>query len=100
MTENIFSLDDIKNIIRPLCVKYNIERVYLFGSYARGEASPGSDLDFIVYGGDNFKPVMVFSFAEELRQLLNKNADVFEINEIDDNSEFYNRVMKEKILVS
>ena len=32
----------------PIVQKYNIPAIYLFGSYARGEATENSDLDFLV----------------------------------------------------
>ena len=80
--------------------KYNVDEIYLFGSYARNEANQNSDLDFLVFGGRNFKLTMIFSLAEELRAILNKNVDVFEINEINQDSEFYKTIMKERLRVA
>lgn len=31
------------------------KEIYLFGSYARGEADAQSDLDFLIFGGDGFR---------------------------------------------
>ena len=42
----------------------------------------------------------IFSFAEELRELLHKNVDAFEINEVNPDSDFYQTIMKEKIKVA
>lgn len=44
----IYTLDEIKKRILPVIEKYNIPEMYLFGSYARGEATEESDLDFLV----------------------------------------------------
>ena len=44
----VYSIDDIRNRIAPLAEKYHIPAIYLFGSYARGEATETSDLDFLV----------------------------------------------------
>ena len=44
----IYTLDEIKKRIFPVIQKYNIPAMYLFGSYARGEATEESDLDFLV----------------------------------------------------
>ncbi len=38
----------IGEVVRRLVEHYQPERIYLFGSSARGEARPDSDLDFIV----------------------------------------------------
>lgn len=100
MSNAIFTISDIKNLVKPIAEKYKVKELYLFGSYARGEATESSDLDFLVYGGENFKLTMIFSLAEELRKVLKKNVDVFEINEINKDSDFYNAIMKEKLLVA
>ena len=94
------TMNDIILIVKPLADKYKIQEVYLFGSYARNEATEESDLDFLVYGGDSFKLTMIFAFAEELRKTFQKDVDVFEIHEINKESDFYNTIMKERVLVA
>lgn len=100
MNKKIFTIRDIEALVKPIAEKYKVKEVYLFGSYARGEADENSDLDFLVFGGENFKLTMIFSFAEELRTVLNKDVDVFEINEINKDSNFYKTIMKERMLVA
>lgn len=100
MNENVFSLEDIADLVKPIAKKYGVKEIYLFGSYARGEADGDSDLDFLVFGGKNFKLTMIFALAEELREVLKKEVDVFEISEINKDSEFYNTIMKERLLVA
>ena len=96
MNNKVFTITDIKALVKPIAEKYNVDEIYLFGSYARDEADQNSDLDFLVFGGQNFKLTMIFSLAEELRAILNKKVDVFEINEINQDSEFYKTIMKER----
>lgn len=100
MDDKIFTITDIKALVKPIAEKYNVDEIYLFGSYARDEADQNSDLDFHVFGGQNFKLTMIFSLAEELRVILNKKVDVFEINEINQDSEFYKTIMKERLRVA
>ena len=97
MSDRVLTINDIICVVKPLADKYNIKEVYLFGSYARNEAGTESDVDLLVYGGDDFKLTMIFSFAEELRILLDKKVDVSEIHEVDEQSEFYKAIMKEKV---
>lgn len=100
MNDKVFTITDIKALVKPIAEKYNVDEIYLFGSYARNEADQDSDLDFLVFGGKNFKLTMIFSLAEELRAILNKKVDVFEINEINQDSEFYKTIMKERLRVA
>lgn len=44
----IYTFSEIKNRVIPIIQKYNIPAMYLFGSYARGDANEDSDLDFLV----------------------------------------------------
>ena len=99
MNKTVFTINDIVSLVKPIVKKYGVKEVYLFGSYARGEADRNSDIDFLVLGGENFKLTMIFAFAEELRNVLKKDVDVFEINEINKNSDFYNTIMKERVFV-
>ena len=46
MRDKIYSLEEIHAIAAPLAKQYGIAALYLFGSYARGEATPQSDIDF------------------------------------------------------
>ncbi len=100
MNDKVFTITDIKALVKPIAEKYNVDEIYLFGSYARDEADQNSDLDFLVFGGQNFKLTMIFSLAEELRAILNKKVDVFEINEINQDSEFYKTIMKERLRIA
>ena len=51
MTSKIYSIDEIKAMVAPIAEQYGVARIFLFGSYARGEAKPDSDLDFRVDKG-------------------------------------------------
>ncbi|MEY8368578.1 nucleotidyltransferase domain-containing protein [Anaerovoracaceae bacterium 42-11] len=42
----MFSVEEIREIAAPIAKDYGIAGLYLFGSYARGDAHDQSDLDF------------------------------------------------------
>ena len=100
MSDIVYSIEKIKDIVKPIANKYNVQSIYLFGSYARGEATEGSDLDFLVFGGDKFKLTNIFALAEELRIAFQRQVDVFEISEINIDSEFYSNIMNERLSVA
>lgn len=51
MSSKIYTLDEIRSIAVPIAKRYGVAAMYLFGSYARGEASAQSDLDFRIDRG-------------------------------------------------
>jgi len=67
--------------IAELCRKYNVHQLYLFGSYAKGNFTEQSDVDFLVHFGkvdlyhyfDNY-----LELKESLEQLLNVPVDLLE----------------------
>ena len=97
---SVLSLDEIRNIVKELLQKYHAEYALLFGSYARGEATPDSDIDIIIVGGENFTPRNIFALAEDLREMSGRDADVFELREINHGSPFYESVMKEGVKIA
>ena len=96
----MLSMQEIERIVSFLLKKYHAESALLFGSYARGEASGASDLDLVVFGGEQFKKTNIFSFAEDLRESTGKNVDAFEISELEKGTPFYDAVMKEGIRIA
>ena len=100
MRKEVLTLETITEIVKPIALKYQVEAVYLFGSYARGEATEDSDLDFLVLGGKEFKKTLIFALAEELREAFEKTVDVFEIHEVNQDSSFYDTIMRERRLIA
>lgn len=43
--DKIYALNEIQVIVNPILQQYGVSRAYLFGSYARGEATGQSDID-------------------------------------------------------
>lgn len=79
VTPSILTIKEIKNRIRPVMEKHQINEVYLFGSYARGEAHPNSDVDIYCSSGDVETLYDEVDLIEELKQALGKEVDVVTI---------------------
>ena len=73
---DVLTIKEIRTRIKPVMDKHGIKEVYLFGSYARGEAKPNSDVDIYCEDGD----IRTFSdqddFEEELKEALGKDVDI------------------------
>ena len=52
LNKSIYTIKEIKTIIKPILNKYGINEIYLFGSYARGEAKESSDIDIYCNKGN------------------------------------------------
>ena len=48
----MYSAAEIREIVSPIAARYGVRRMYLFGSYARGESTPDSDVDLRIDKGD------------------------------------------------
>ena len=48
----MLTIEEIKERVRPICEHYKIDRMWLFGSYARGDADEQSDVDLCIEGGE------------------------------------------------
>ncbi len=85
MKQPIYTLKEIKTIIKPILNKYGITEIYLFGSYARGEAKETSDIDIFCNTG-NIKTFLDQEMLEdELEDALNKKVDIiFDSSDMDD----------------
>lgn len=44
----VYTLDEIAQRVQPVAEKYHLRAVYVFGSYARGEAREDSDVDLLI----------------------------------------------------
>jgi len=75
MSDKIYSIDEIKRIVAPIAIKYDVDRVFLFGSYARGEAHSTSDLDFIIDKG-RLRGLKFAGMLGDLQENFDKGVDL------------------------
>lgn len=94
--DTVVAISELRTLIEPMLERYGIKSAFIFGSYARGEATPASDIDILVEGDDSFRPLRMYALSEEIREKLNKDVDIFEVSELDE-SPFKNHVLKEAI---
>ena len=73
----MLSISEIKHAVATLAEKYDIAKVDLFGSYASGNATEKSDVDFLVLFNADIPSIFnVMGFKAELEQSLNYSVDV------------------------
>lgn len=73
----IYTLDEIAQRIRPVAEKYHLRAVYVFGSYARGEAREDSDVDLLVDDTDSgLRGLAYGGLYSDLEDALEKSIDM------------------------
>lgn len=85
----VLTIDEIKKRIRPVCEKYNVKELFLFGSYARGEATEDSDVDFRLVSGRDIDLFKMVGLRLDLEEVLEKEVDL--ISQISEDSKIFKR---------
>ena len=92
----ILTIEDIKKRVLPIVTKYGVDNFVLFGSYARGQASEDSDLDFVMVDGE-LKGLQYVSLVLDLEDEFNCYVDV--VSKKGSNKEFLNKIRDEEVLL-
>lgn len=74
----VYTLEEIKKRVVPVAKKYNLPAVFLFGSYASGEATEDSDVDILIdREGSSVKSLWdLGAILNDLEEALEKEVDV------------------------
>lgn len=62
--------------IKSIVARHNGRSVAIFGSVARGDEHPGSDVDFLVELEPGARPIEILSIGVELEEALGVRVDV------------------------
>ena len=93
----ILSIEDIKDIASKVFVEYDVDYCFLLGSYAKGFANEKSDVDLLI--STKTSGLKFYGLVERLREELNKKVDLLNINQLDNNTELLNNILKEGIKI-
>ena len=78
-------IDEIREIVAPIAQKYELEKMYLFGSRARGDNRPDSDYDFMVSFGEQKVGLITYcGLVDDLEDAFQAHVDVITNNAQDD----------------
>ena len=78
------SYPELEATIRLLLKKYHAEYALLFGSYARGEATEQSDLDFRADVPEDFGMFRLGALQSDLEEAFHKKVDLITAGMLDD----------------
>ena len=102
----VYTIDDLQRIIAPIAEQYGLRAVYVFGSYARGEANADSDIDLVDLTGTNIRSLFALgSVYCDLESALGKSIDLIPVSALEQTSKstsddlFRNAVQTERVRI-
>lgn len=93
----VLTFDEIRDIVGSVLENKAVSFAYLFGSYARGEASERSDVDLLVSG--SITGLDFFSLGGELERALHKRVDIIRLEDVSSNAELIKEIMESGVRI-
>ena len=92
------TIDEIKAKAIPVAVRYGVDSLSLFGSYARGEADEKSDMDFLLTKGKLRGLLEYCGMINDLEDTFHCHVDLVEKDAIKD-KDFLKEVTKDEVVL-
>jgi predicted nucleotidyltransferase len=94
----MYSISEISKIASPIARSYGINRLSVFGSYARGDATSDSDIDFLIVDeGSLCGLFQLAGFQLALEECFNVPVDVLTKDCLDDR--FLSYIANDEVVV-
>jgi len=101
MSNKIYSIERIRDIVAPIAKQHGVQTIFLFGSYARGDATSTSDIDLCI-DSSNLKSLFALGgFYADLEDALNKSIDIVTESSLKYNTDIYflDNLRKDRLLI-
>lgn len=72
----MISPTDISTAVSRVLARYDVREAYLFGSFARSEQTPDSDIDLRLVCGDTMTFGTLYELSLELEKELGRKVDI------------------------
>lgn len=79
-----YTIDEIKTKAIPIAIRYGVDALSLFGSYARGEADEKSDMDFLILKGSMKGLLSYCGMIADLEDIFHCHIDLVIRNAVKD----------------
>jgi len=97
MGGTVLTIDRIKDAVYEVAPKYGVKRVSVFGSYARGDANPNSDVDLRIDKGRLRGLFALAGFHMDVAEKLHAPVDLLTTESLCEG--FLKRISKEEIVI-
>ena len=93
----IIDIEYIRDKCQKVFEKYDVDFCYLFGTYTKNKATPTSDVDLLISA--KVKGLKFYGLVEEVRTALHKKVDVLDVNQLNNNMELTQEILKDGIKI-
>ena len=80
----VYTVPELKELLTPIFERNGVRQAVLFGSYAKGTATPRSDVDIMVDSG--LRGLAFFGLLEDVASSLETPVDLLDVRQIDSGS--------------
>ncbi|MDD3704742.1 MAG: nucleotidyltransferase domain-containing protein [Clostridiaceae bacterium] len=95
--DRTLGMEEIRQTVAALGEQYGAERIYLFGSYARGEAEPNSDIDLRIDKGNIYGLLALAGLKIAIEEQLKAKVDLLTTDSLD--KQFLDSIRSEEVLL-
>lgn len=98
---HVYTPEELRAVAGPIAARSGLRRLSLFGSYARGEATPESDIDLLADVPEDFGLFKLAGLREELEEALHKPVDLVTAGGLQTpgNEDFARRILEDEVIL-
>lgn len=89
----------IREAVKPIASVYGIEKMYLFGSRARGDNDQNSDFDFFIHAGEIKSLFQVSRLMRDLQISLKGDVDIVTAGGLKNNNPIIGEIERDGVLI-
>ncbi|MCD7708829.1 MAG: nucleotidyltransferase domain-containing protein [Clostridiales bacterium] len=97
MSEQIYTIDQIKTLLVPIFRSYGVKKATLFGSYGKGVATGRSDVDLLV--DSELRGLRFVGLMEDIGNAVDKDVDVLDVTHIEKGSEIESEIGRSGVVI-
>ena len=97
--EIVYTTNEIKEKLFPIFSRIPIEKAILFGSYAKGEQTPKSDVDILIDSDGKIRGIDFFGVLEDITEALSVPVDLIEASQIVDGGHAQREISKSGVVI-
>ena len=95
----MLNVADIKLVVEPIVKNTKVEKVVLFGSYAKGTASDSSDIDLCVISNGAITGLEFYDLKSKIEDAFNMDIDLLPDVDIIPNSPIERQISESGVVI-